>query len=74
MAGKGGAWHFVVNEGQVGVQSGAHDTPDFTVNMKVDTWRKMRRGEINPQAAFLSGQVKITGNMGLAMKLAPLFG
>lgn len=69
----GGAWHFQIADGTVAVGDGEHAEPDFTLNMAVDTWRKMRRGEIHAQAAFMSGQMKISGNMGLAMRLAPLF-
>lgn len=69
----GGAWHFVVKDGAVSVAAGQHAQPSFTLRMDVDTWRKMRLGEVKPQVAFLTGKVKIKGNAGLALKLAPLF-
>ena len=70
----GGTWHFIVKDGAVGVDAGAAPSPtDLAVRMTVDTWRKLRRKELSGQVAFMTGQVKIQGNMGLAIKLGPLF-
>ncbi len=70
---RGGAWHFVIKDGAVAVGSGEHEKPSFSLRMEVDTWRKMRKGEMTPQVAFLTGKVKIKGNAAMALKLAPLF-
>jgi cell division septum initiation protein DivIVA len=36
--------------------------------MKAEDAQKMARGEINPQAAFMGGVIKVTGDMALAMQ------
>ena len=69
----GGTWHFVIADGKAEVKTGAHDSPSFGITMSVDTWRGMRTKKINPQMAFMTGKLKIKGNMAQAMKLASLF-
>jgi putative sterol carrier protein len=36
--------------------------------MKAEDAQKMAHGEINPQVAFMSGVIKVTGDMALAMQ------
>lgn len=43
-------------------------TPQLTLSMKAEDAQKMARGEINPQMAFMSGVIKVTGDMALAMQ------
>ena len=45
---------------------------DCTFKMKDADCFKLLSGKLNPQAAFLQGKLKISGNMGLAMKLQQL--
>ena len=40
-----------------------------TVTMSDDDFLAMTSGTISPRRAFMSGKLKIDGNMGLAMKL-----
>ena len=47
---------------------------DCTIKMKDGDCIKLLTGKLNPQAAFLQGKVKISGNMGMAMKLQSLQG
>lgn len=42
---------------------------DCTIITKLEHLDKMRRGELNPMMAMMSGKLKIKGDMGLAMKL-----
>ena len=42
---------------------------DTVVITELATLDKLRRGELNPMMAMMSGKVKIKGDMGLAMKL-----
>jgi hypothetical protein len=46
--------------------------PDCTITVGLDTARSMAAGETNPQAAFMSGQIKIEGDMTMVMQLMPL--
>jgi putative sterol carrier protein len=46
---------------------------DCTIITSIDTLNALRKGELNPMMAVMSGKVKIKGDMGVAMKLQSLF-
>ena len=53
---------------------GTHGKSDVVVKSPADVWLAISRGEMNGQAAFMSGKFKIEGDIGLLMKLNNLFG
>lgn len=48
------------------------DQPDVTVSMGKDVAMEITKGELNPQAAFMAGQVQISGDISLLIQLMPL--
>ncbi|WP_047984425.1 SCP2 sterol-binding domain-containing protein [Ornithinibacillus californiensis] len=48
---------------------GEQETPDCTLVMVKEDFLAMAKGELNGTKAFMSGRLKIKGNMGLALKL-----
>ncbi len=42
--------------------------PQTVMKIKAEDARKMARGELNPQAAFMGGLVQVSGDMALAMQ------
>lgn len=48
----------------------ADDDAHVTLTASAETFRGMMDGNVNPTMAFMSGQLKIDGDMALAMKLA----
>jgi len=46
---------------------------DCTVEVSLEDFHKLIRGKLNPMTAVMAGQLKIKGNMGVAMKLRSLF-
>ena len=67
-----GAWTVRVADGSVTVDEG--DTGgDCTISTSAETFEKVVKGEQNPTAAYMSGKLKIKGDMGAAMKLQKLF-
>lgn len=44
------------------------DTPHTVLTMKAEDAKKMARGEINAQQAFMGGIMQVTGDMALAMQ------
>ncbi len=51
-----------------GVREG-DDEADVTMIASADTFQGIIEGDVNPTMAFMSGKLKIEGNMGMAMKL-----
>jgi putative sterol carrier protein len=67
-----GAWTVKVSDGAVTVDEG--DTGgDCTISTSAETFERVVRGEQNPTSAYMSGKLKIKGDMGAAMKLQKLF-
>ena len=67
-----GTWTVKVADGGVTVDEG--DTGgDCTIATSSETFEKVVKGEQNPTAAYMSGKLKIKGDMGAAMKLQKLF-
>jgi putative sterol carrier protein len=51
-----------------GVRAGDDET-DVTMIASAETFQGIIEGDINPTMAFMTGKLKIEGNMGMAMKL-----
>ena len=66
-------YHFRVANESIEVHTGAHDSPNITMTMKESDYLDMVNGKLNGQMAFMSGKLKIAGDMGLALKLQNLF-
>jgi len=45
---------------------------DCTITTSIETLDKLRKGEIKPMNALMTGKVKVKGDMSLAMKLPSL--
>ncbi|MGH7836449.1 MAG: SCP2 sterol-binding domain-containing protein, partial [Candidatus Binataceae bacterium] len=63
----------LINNEQCQVQSGAHASPNITISMAANDYLDMVNGKLNGQMAFMTGKLKIAGDMGLALKLQSLF-
>lgn len=49
----------------------AGDAPaDVTLTADADTFRAILDGELNPTSAFMTGRLKVDGDMGAAMRLS----
>ncbi len=67
-----GEWLVAVNDGSVSVSEGGGEA-DTTISASEDTMLAVIRGEQNPTTAYMTGKLKIKGDMGAAMKLQKLF-
>ncbi len=65
-----GHWHVTVEDGKpVVIGEGHHDNSHVVIDADAESWVAILKGELNPQMAFMQQQLRIDGNMGLAMKL-----
>ena len=67
-----GTWTVDVDDGKVSVSENGADA-DCTISTSSETFLKIANGEQNPTAAYMSGKLKVEGDMGQAMKLQKLF-
>jgi putative sterol carrier protein len=67
-----GQWTVAVSDGAVAVTEGAADA-DCTISASEETLVKIAKGEANPTTAYMTGKLKIQGDMGAALKLQKLF-
>lgn len=74
ITGDGGAKYYAaIKDGACTVSEGTHDSPTMTLSMADEDFVNMIQGKLDGMSAFMSGKLKITGDMGLAMKLQTLF-
>src|SRR3954451_6745150 len=67
-----GQWKVDVNDGKVSVTEGGGDA-DAVISATEETFTKIASGEQNPTSAYMTGKLKVKGDMGAAMKLQKLF-
>ena len=67
-----GRWTVRVDDGTVNVSEGLEEA-DTTISASEDTFRQIVSGEQNPTTAYMTGKLKVRGDMGAAMKLQKLF-
>jgi putative sterol carrier protein len=69
----GGQWYVAIKDGKAEVTKGTASSPNMTLSMAAQDYVDMILGKLNGQMAFMSGKLKISGDMGLAMKMQSLF-
>ena len=68
----GGEWGVVLDDGKVSVSQGVMSQPQLTIKTSTENAEKLLKGSLNPMMAFMTGKVKIAGDMALGMKLIAL--
>jgi len=67
-----GTWTVRVDDGQVSVAEGDQGG-DCTISSSSEVFEQIVRGDQNPTTAYMTGKLKVSGDMGAAMKLQKLF-
>ena len=68
-----GVWAFKINNGQGEVIPGGVEKPDVTFTISDKDWLAITEGKLDGMNAFMTGKLKVSGDMMLAMKLQNLF-
>ena len=66
-------YYWILENGKI-LESKLGELPDsdFTMTLTYDDSVKVQKGELDANAAFMQGRMKVTGNMGKLMTLMPL--
>jgi putative sterol carrier protein len=68
-----GTWTVKLANGSLDVSEGSADDADCTISATEENFQKIIAGEQNATTAYMTGKLKIKGDMGAAMKLQKLF-
>jgi len=69
----GGSYYMSVKDGTCELNEGKHESPNVRQTMKTEVFLGMVNGEINPMGAFMSGKLKVKGNLMLAQKITDIW-
>ena len=69
------AGHYLVKicDGRCSVEEGTHPDPHVTFSIASDDFMKIFAGELSGSAVMMSGRLRVSGDLGLAMQLKALF-
>jgi putative sterol carrier protein len=70
---QGGQFQLHIADRSCRITAGVHPAPDVTLTMAGDDCMAVLEGRLNGITAYLSGRLRIEGDLGLAMRLAALF-
>ena len=70
---QGGKYSLKIADGQVTPSKGEAESPNLTLSADAGDCVRIFTGQMDPTAAFMSGKLKIKGDMGLALKLQTIF-
>lgn len=69
----GGLYWLKIADGKCESGQGAAESPKMTLKASADDWFAVSTGKMNAMQAFMSGKLKIEGDMSIAMKLQTMF-
>lgn len=69
----GGLFWLKLVGGTVEHGEGQIDNPAMTVKASADDWYAVATGQLNAMQAFMTGKLKVLGDMSLAMRLQTMF-
>ena len=67
-----GSWRVDVADGRAAV-SETRDGGDCVIRMKEETFGRLLSGQQNPVSGFMTGKIKVDGDMSLALRLKDVF-
>jgi putative sterol carrier protein len=70
---QGGQWYAVIKDSSCQVFAGTSASASITINISDQNFVKLITGRLDGTMAFMTGKLKLKGDMGLAMRLQGLF-
>lgn len=68
-----GDWIIKIQNGACSVEQGIHESPKMTLSADSEDYKNIIIGKTNAMQAFMTGKVKLAGDLNLAMKLPNWF-
>ena len=70
-----GGGHYVVKiaDQKMDYAEGTDEAANTSIDVKADDWLKIMTGRLDPAVAFMSGKLKIGGDLGLMMRFQQMF-
>ena len=62
-------WYLIIKDQKCESIEGVHPEPKMTMTVDSEDYVKMAIGEMDATMAFLKGKVKVSGDMGVALKM-----
>jgi putative sterol carrier protein len=69
----GGMYVVSIADGQCSVREGTIEQPDATMLTSQETYRAIAEGSLNVMTAFMTGKLRVSGNLPLLMKFQQMF-
>ncbi|NIM93852.1 MAG: hypothetical protein GTO18_09095 [Anaerolineales bacterium] len=70
---QGGSWYVTIKDETCKVDDGQADAPNLTIAADGQDMADIFTGKLNAMAAFSGGKLKLSGDLGLSMKLMNFF-
>lgn len=69
----GGQWYVHVHDGKADSNEGTADDATATIKMDAEDYKALTSGKLNPMTAFMTGKIKVDGDLNAVMKFQTLF-
>ena len=70
---QGGQYQLTIEDGVCSVQEGTHPNPHVVFSMSGEDCLGVLSGRLDGASIFMSGRVRVSGDLGLALQLKSLF-
>ena len=67
-----GKYGLIFKDSSAQVVPGGVEDADCTLTMHIDHFKKLIQGNLNATTAYMTGRLKVSGNLGLGLKLESL--